>query len=45
MTSGKIGSLAGLLSMAAVTALAHSGATGIVLKRMNGMTPMRDIIG
>ena len=31
--------------MAAVTALAHSGATGIVLERMNGMTAMRDIIG
>ena len=30
--------------MAAVTALAHSGATGIVLERMNGMTAMRDII-
>ena len=31
--------------MAAVAALAHSGATGIVLERMNGMTAMRDIIG
>ena len=44
MTSGTTGSLAAVLSMAAVTALAHSGATGIVLERMNGMTAMRDII-
>ena len=45
MTSGKTGILAALLSMAAIAALAHAGATGIVLERMNGMTAMRDIIG
>ena len=54
MTSGKTGILAAVLSiaaiaaplsMAAIAALAHSGATGIVLERMNGMTAMRDIIG
>ena len=45
MISGKTGILTALLSMAAVAALAHSGATGIVLERMNSMTAMRDIIG
>ena len=45
MTSGKTGILAAITSMAAIAAMAHSGATGIVLERMNGMTAMRDIIG
>lgn len=45
MTSGITGIFASLLSLAAVAALAHSGATGVVLDRMNGMTAMRDIVG
>jgi len=32
------------LAMSATFALGHSGATGIVLERMNGMTSMRDLM-
>ena len=30
--------------MAATSASAHNGATGVVLERMKGMTAMRDVI-
>jgi len=45
MTSGTTGIFAAFVSLAAVTALAHTGATGVGLERMNGMTAMRDIVG
>ena len=45
MTSGTTGILAAFISWAAVAALAHSGATGVGLDRMTGMTAMRDIVG
>jgi cytochrome c556 len=33
-----------VISTAATAALTHTGATGIVLERMNGMTAMRDVV-
>lgn len=36
---------AAFVSLAAVAALAHAGATGVGLDRMNGVTAMRDIVG
>ncbi|TYB90047.1 cytochrome c [Oceaniovalibus sp. ACAM 378] len=44
MTSGTTGIFAAFISLAAVAALAHSGATGVGLERMTGMTAMRDIV-
>ena len=39
-----IGALALAASAVAAVALAHNGATGVVLERMNGMTAMRDTV-
>ena len=38
------GALALAASAVAAVALAHNGATGVVLERMNGMTAMRDTV-
>lgn len=44
MQPRKTGVLALLVSAFAAVAWAHSGATGVVLDRMNGMTAMRDAV-
>ncbi len=44
MTIRWTAAIATAASVAAVAVFAHTGATGVVLERMNGMTAMRDVV-